>query len=384
MTYIFNRLYNISLFIPRTATILHRNSDDSDPSHLSGRQFPTALTMAQQYVKDQPSGFNNDVTNVAIVGATGSVGEYITKHLLATGKHTVTAITREGSKSVMPEGVKVAKIDYEQPESIVNALKGQQALIITMASGQVEASKKLVEAAAKAKVNWIVPNEYGPDVATRRDMGEESGLMGPVVAVRETIKQAGVSNCIGFTCGYWYEFSLANAKEAYGFDFQNKTVTYIDDGETRMNTSTWEQCGRALASLFSLPQLPQDADDSSLTISRWANNTVRIESFFLNQREMLESILRVTGEKESDWTIKRQPAKERWEEAIAIMKEGGTKVGMGYIQRMYSRVFYKDGSGDYSEKLDNERLGLPKESLDEATKRSVQMVEDGYNYFARG
>lgn len=340
--------------------------------------------MAQQYAKDQPAGFNNNVTNVAIVGATGSVGEYITKHLLATGKHTVTAITREGSKSVMPEGVKVAKIDYDKPESIVKALEGQQALIITMKTGQVDASKKLVEAAAKAKINWVVPNEYGPDVVTRPDMGEESGLMGPVVAVQDAIKQAGYSNYVGLTCGYWYEFSLANAKEAYGFDFKNKTVELIDDGETRMNTSTWEQCGRALASLFSLPQFPQDANDSSLTVSRWANSTVRIESFFLNQREMLESILRVTGEKKSDWTIKHQPAKERWEEALAMMKEGGAKFGQGYIQRMYSRVFYKDGSGDYTDKLDNERLGLPKESLDEATKRAIDMVESGYNYFARG
>ncbi|KAK3050709.1 hypothetical protein LTR09_008075 [Extremus antarcticus] len=340
--------------------------------------------MSPKYTKDQPFGFNNYVTNIAIVGATGSVGEYITKHLLATGKHTVTAITREDSKSTMPPGVKVAKIKYDQPDSIVKALQGQQALIITMKTGQNEASKRLIAAAAKANVPWVVPNEFGPDFATRSDMGQDSGLLAAVIPVREAVQEHGVSSFIGQVSGFWYEYSLATAPQAYGFDFKNKTVTFLDDGLTKMNTSTWEQCGRALASLFSLPQYPQDTKDESVTISRWANDVVRVESFFVSQRDMLDSILRVTGEKESDWTIKYQPAQERWEEGDAMLKEGGAKFVQGYIQKMYSRVFYKDGSGDFSDKLDNEHLGLPKEDFDEATKRAVDMVESGYNYFARG
>lgn len=112
--------------------------------------------MAPQYARDQPAGFQNHIENVAIVGATGSVGKYLTKHLLLTRKHNVTAITRENSNSTMPEGVKVARIDYEKPETIVNALKGQQVLIITMKTGQKEANVKLTEAAAKANVGWIM------------------------------------------------------------------------------------------------------------------------------------------------------------------------------------------------------------------------------------
>lgn len=50
---------------------------------------------------------------------------------------------------------------------------------------------------------------------------------------------------------------------------------------------------------------------------------------------------------------------------------------------MYARVFYPDGSGDYesSKGLDNEGLGLPQEDLDEATKRTVEMVNGGWNPF---
>lgn len=48
---------------------------------------------------------------------------------------------------------------------------------------------------------------------------------------------------------------------------------------------------------------------------------------------------------------------------------------------MYARVFYPDDSGDYetSKGLDNESLNLPDEDLDEATKRTVELVNSGWN-----
>ena len=167
----------------------------------------------------------------------------------------------------------------------------------------------------------------------------------------------------------------------YGFDIPNKKVTFFDDGLTKMNTATWDQCGRAVASVFSLPVLPQDENDKGVCLDQWRNKDLHVDSFFVSQRDMLDSVLRVTGTKESDWTIETEGAKKRWEEGQEYLK--GSDRGRGYLTCMYTRVFYKDGSGDFSPKLDNEKLGLPKDSLDEATERAVKLVEDGYNYFAR-
>ena len=339
--------------------------------------------MAPKYAKDQPSGFRNHIENVAVVGVSGSVGAYITEQLLATGKHTVTAVTRDGSKSEIPKGVKVARVDYDDESTLVEALKGQQALVITMKTGQLEASLKLIRAAAKAGVDWIVPNEYGPDVRANRTFGQESLLLGPIDKHQEEIEKHGVSSWIGLTCSFWYPFSLANSPHGYGFDFQSKRVYMIDGGLLKINTSTWEQCGRAVARLFSLPVLPQDADDKSLTVSHWRNDQVHISSFFISQRDMLDSVLRVTGEKESDWTIVNENAQERYKQGQQLMKQGGASAGAGYIQCMYTRIFYNDGSGQYNDKLDNEKLGLPEENLDEATKEGIKLVESGYNYFKR-
>ena len=181
--------------------------------------------------------------------------------------------------------------------------------------------------------------------------------------------------------GFWYEFSLSMGPYTYGFDIHNKKVTLIDDGNTKINTSTWAQSGRAVANLFSLPVLPQDENDPNPYIDMWRNKEVHIQSFFLSQRDMLASILRVTGAKESDWSIESEPAEERWKAGQEYLK--GSDFGRGYLTCMYTLVFYKDGSGDHSDMLDNDKLGLPQEDLDQATKGAVELVESGYNYFAR-
>lgn len=88
------------------------------------------------------------------------------KYLLETGKHTVTALTRKGSSSVLPAGTIAKEIDYDNTESIVEALRGQDALIITLSvQAPQETNMILVSAAIEAGVSWIMPNEWGPDNA---------------------------------------------------------------------------------------------------------------------------------------------------------------------------------------------------------------------------
>lgn len=60
------------------------------------------------------------------------MGRHFTEALLKTGKHTVTAITRAGGNHTFPEGVKAATVDYDDESTIVEAMKGQQFLVVTM------------------------------------------------------------------------------------------------------------------------------------------------------------------------------------------------------------------------------------------------------------
>jgi hypothetical protein len=148
----------------------------------------------------------------------------------------------------------------------------------------------------------------------------------------------------------------------------------LDDGTQRLSTSSWLQTGRGVASLLALKVLPDDKNDKSQYLSQYKGDFVYISSFKVNQQEIFESVLRVTGTKREDWTITNQPVKERF--AIGQqMLQGGNPSGFGLM--LYYRMLFTDASALHP-RDDNAVLGLPKEDLDERTAFAVKMVEDEY------
>lgn len=234
---------------------------------------------------------------------------------------------------------------------------------------------KLIDAAVEAGVKYIMPNEWGVDL-TKTEMSKDTFMSGRYMPVREHIERVGAGKTvwIGLCCGFWYEFSLAGTEARYGFDFEKKRVTFYDGGDVKINTSTWGLVGSAVARLFALKVFPDGEGDASPCLSQYANKAVNVSSFFVSQKDMFESVLRVTGDKREDWTITHENVVERYQRGLKMMKEG-QMVGFGIL--LYARVFYDDGAGNYNEKLDDDVLGLPEEDLDEATKVAVRMALDG-------
>ena len=309
-----------------------------------------------------------------MIQAGGQSGRFMTEEMLKLGKYKVTAITRADSTSTVPEGCEIRKIDYANPATIVDALKGHDALVITMNTrAPPDYQTKLFEAAAEANVPWVLPNEYGYDILNPSLHNDIANIGQKHKEYREHIEKLGKSSWIGVTCGFWYEYSLAHGPATFGFDIKNRTVTFIDDGNTKINTSTWRQVGRGVANLLALKVQPND-DDENPCLAHYKNQFVYVSSFKISQRDMLDSVMRVTGTKLDDWTIKHEPSPSRYKAGVEAMYKGDFA---GFAQMMYSRVFYQDGSGDFetSKGLQNEVLGLPEEDLDEATKVGVQMAE---------
>lgn len=277
----------------------------------------------------------------------------------------------------MPSGVEVRKVNYDDKSSLVSALKGHDLFIITMgALAPAEMHTKLVEAAAEAEIPWVVPNEWGGktnDDALNKDVIIGVGKK----KEREYMEKLGLS-WISFVCGFWYEFSLSGGTERYGFDLNKRSVTWFDDGNVRLDTSTFPQVARAVANFLALKILPEDENDKSPTISHWRNNFVHFSSFTVSQKDMFESVLRVTGTKASDWEQKTVDVKQWYADGVARLQKGDTT---GFGQLLYGRMFFPDSPVDFDKQgieRDNEKLGLPKEDLDEFTKLAVEMAKDGY------
>lgn len=304
--------------------------------------------------------------------AGGRSGGFIAKSLLDRNRFTITAITRPDSTSQLPSGIKVAKASNDDHDALVAALRGQDVLLITLSVLAPEGTQaKLIRAAADAGVPWVVPNDWGFDTADEAVVNDVPGCSKHPQA-RKDILDTGVSSYISFTTGFWYEWSLA-IPPSFGFDFPSKTATFFDDGETKISTSTWPQVGRSVAALLSLP-IKSEGEDPERCLEHFRNKMVYVNSFNVSQKDMLDSVLRVTGDKLEDWTIKKEPAKERYASAAKALYAGER---MAYVVMMYTRIFFCDGNGNFEARrgTSNKLLGLPQEDLDEATARSIERAE---------
>lgn len=296
----------------------------------------------------------------------------MTAALLQTGKHTVTALTRAGSTSTLPGGVIKVPVDYNNEDSLVAALKGHQFLIVSLAVAAGAAAEAIImSAAGKAGVPWVMPTCYGTDIENRKLMDENLTGRG-VYANIESAEKNGLA-WTTMNCSFWYEFSLAQGETCYGIDIVNRKATLFGEGTSRICTSTWLQCGRAAAAFLSLKVLPEDEKDTSVTMSRWRNKPLFINSFVASQRDMLDSLHKVLGTRDADWQIEKVNAEERYNQGKALL--GGPQGHAGFSRCLYTRTFDDNGDGDFRHKVVNEALGLPQEDMEEASQRAVDLAK---------
>jgi len=231
-----------------------------------------------------------------------------------------------------------------------------------------EVNGKVVRAAAKAGVSYIMPNIHGFD-----PKGE--GVTNPIFGVGamqrvKDVEETGVP-WIVLTTGFWYEWGLALGDNWYGVDINKKKAWFCDEGHNPMNTCTWPRCGEAFAALLSLPE-----SGTSPSLADFKNYPCYVDSFAVTQRQILDSVQRVTGTTDKDWEITCEPAEKRYNDGLAEMK---TNPQRGFPKALYAQGWSRGGGREYTQKLDNDKLGLKPEDLDTVTKTVVEKVQSGWN-----
>ncbi len=270
-------------------------------------------------------------------------------------------------------------VDYNDDAALVAALEGQQFLAITLGvQAAADLHARITAAAGKAGVPWIMPNVYGYPLAAHagaNSLPEDHPLSRGWAERVTDVTGNGVSAAVMLACGFWYEWSLATGEQWFGFTIAERKVTLFDGGARVITVSTWDQCGRALAGLLSLPETSVDGTPS---LADFKNKTVHIHSFRVSQRDMLDSLHRVLGTTDADWEITHESSAQRARDGAAEMQTGDMR---GFAKMLYATVFAPTNEMSDYVGVDNAVLGLPQEDLDEATRRTVEMVEAGWNPF---
>jgi hypothetical protein len=347
-------------------------------SNLAHHVFPNPNTHPQSRShrrKLPPFPFTPPNTNPPPQGS-GQIGAHFLKSLLATGKHDITVLTRTESTATFPSNVHVAKVDFSAEKEVEEALRGHDFLIISLsvqAPPTLHAS--IVNAAVSAGIKYIMPNYYGGALPPRNAPGPVNPMFAGFIKTVEDVEKAGATY-VAMCSSFWYEFSLGMGEPWFGFNIKERKVTFYGTGEKRIDTSTWEVCGEAVAALLSLPV--EKSADGKPALQDWANKGLYVSSFLVSQREMLDSLHRVLGTTDKDWTIRYQDVEERYKEGVEQLQAGNR---VGFAQAMYASVFRENApTFDKTGGVDNRVLGVKEESLDEATKRAVEMVKGGFGY----
>ncbi|KUL87443.1 hypothetical protein ZTR_04767 [Talaromyces verruculosus] len=326
----------------------------------------------------------NGYKNIILVGGGGSLGSVLLKTLLSEPSFKVSVLTRQSSKarSSFPSNATVIDIDDSYPvDALVKAFQGQDAVVNAITSFSVADQLKFIDAAIIAGVKRYVPSEFGLDNNNKaaRDLSpvfRDKGLVQDYLRSKESTGLTWTAIACGMWIG-WYAYisslSLLFVCKSppmliytpqrslrhnfLGFDYAARTMTYTDDGEGYLSTTTLDSTALALNRILLSP-------------GTTANQIVFLSDFATTQKDMVETIERLTGEKwqrKSINTAETIPAlKEGWQNGNAFAGYG--LINIGFTKGTYSGHF----EPVYS--VRNKELGLPETDLETVIREALKEV----------
>ncbi|KAI1110068.1 hypothetical protein F5Y14DRAFT_430135 [Nemania sp. NC0429] len=226
-----------------------------------------------------------EIHNVIVLGATGNLGPHVLSALLAAG-FSVKVLSRNqlSSSAVIPSGIEVLQSDYSF-KSLVDAFKGQDAVISTVSTLTVPQQLNIIDAAAAAKVKRFLPSEFGSDTSVDDDGAIEEFLKGKQEVVRYLrTKEIDGLSWSALCPGAWVDWMLEEGNGLLGLDLASKAATIIDDGDQDFTASTIDLVAKATAAILLHPEETR-------------NRYVQVHSFTLTQNSLLEALERVSGAK---------------------------------------------------------------------------------------
>lgn len=148
---------------------------DSLPIYSSSAHLSSIKSISTSHI--DPHYFSNikmstQLKNILLIGAGGKLGPHILSALSQEPSFNLTILSRASSASVFPPNIKIQRISDTYPESeLLEAFKGQDAVVSAIATSSAEIQKKFIDIAAKVGVKRFIPSEFGSDVENEKAMG---------------------------------------------------------------------------------------------------------------------------------------------------------------------------------------------------------------------
>ncbi|CAN9393820.1 unnamed protein product [Alternaria alternata] len=294
------------------------------------------------------------IKNVILAGASGNLGRAVIPDLLNSDL-SFTILSRIGSSVTFSGGANVVQSNYDL-ESLIQILKGQDAVVSMLGITAMAEQKILANAAIAAGVKLFIPSEFGSDTMSDAVVAAVPFFKPKKDFISFLQTNEEKMSWTGIVTGLFFDWSLKSG--LCGFDIPNKTATLIDGGRTRFTATNIAQIARTIIAVLEQPD----------TV---ANKFIHMESLTVSQLDILAALQDATGE---DWTIKDEGSDGL--KVIGFQKlQKGDAAGGGnvIIAAMLSEAALGDNSKTESG-LWKERLDLPKENLGDVVRTVLECM----------
>jgi nucleoside-diphosphate-sugar epimerase len=232
-----------------------------------------------------------NITNVALIGGTGTLGAPVLKALKAS-EFNIFVINRLTSKSVYPRTQVITVPDDLNVDQVAETLREKEidALIITIAGSHVESQKKLIDAAFKAGVKRVMPAEFGSCDSADGKTNEILPLMKGKKDVRDYLlsiqekerEGSGKLTWTSLVTGHFFDYGLSGG--LLKFDVKARKAYILDGGNIKFSGSNLDFIGKAVIKILEKPQETE-------------NKLLYVHSHYVTQLELLAALEKVTGDK---------------------------------------------------------------------------------------
>ncbi|KAM5515541.1 isoflavone reductase family protein [Fusarium oxysporum f. sp. phaseoli] len=288
----------------------------------------------------------HEIKNVALAGASGSLGSHILRALNKSGRFNVTILTRKATRDV-PTGTGVKVVDFESASDLTAVLKDQDALVDATSVPDPSFAIRLMDAAAAAGVYRMIPAEFSSDPMNAKARGLPP-FQGKAKAL-EHIQKLANNNKITWTAISNHAFLDWGLRMSFlGIDLQNKSIDYLKPGLSVIPMTTLESVGTAVANALIKAEVTK-------------NRVCYICNIQKTQKDLAELAKGAWGDE--GWKTKDVDTKEAFEKAMVQLQAG--QVDMQVIGDIIRFSISTSGYIKGLEKTDNDLLGVKAMSDDE-------------------
>jgi hypothetical protein len=243
-------------------------------------------------------------------------------------------------------------------ESLVSALRGQDAVVSTLASAALAKQLLLVEAAAQAGVRRFIPSDFGsntvhPKAAALPAYADKVAVQRALQEKAAAAQPGGLSYTVVLT-GPFLDWGL---KVGFVLDVGRRHAVLYDGGERVFSTTTLPTIGRAVVGVLRKPEETR-------------NRAVYVHDTATTLRALYELGKKATpGE---TWTEEVVRIEDELADAWAELKKEQPDPAK-FVVKFYRAAVWGEGYGAHFETTDNELLGIK-----ELTEEELQAIVSRY------